>query len=293
MIDALQFKEEASDVAPIAIRPQTLEQLTKHFNSTERPNPNEHAPEKNSPDKVANPSGIQKNEAGVSDLNDGKYLGGQVFEAFSDLAHDGIDKVRRPVVGATIQVLGSADVTTQTAADGSFQIKGVEIEGVLPVVIHAPGYLQRRVELKMNTHSELELVSKNSKHLVEMSISKRFDSTNPILFGSIYGGKKTQTDVAGVKVEVQQESGSLTALTAGEASVYYFDKDNNFSGSAVSTSSNGRFVIVGLNPGTYRINFFSRAGQRLAPHTVALSENEGSVESFSIGEPMFLSGKVK
>lgn len=158
-----------------------------------------------------------------------------------------------PVSGVNISFLGTT-ISTTSASDGSFTLQiNPTLYGVLK--LSKQGY----VDIYFNGSAEGEENNKRKNGNEEFFILPQQDY-NDLLNnlgknhiqgrGDIFGQIITPdgSDMAGVTVRVYDKNGTLL-----NPDIFYFDEDGMLSNELTSTTSEGGFVIINLNPGYYYI----------------------------------------
>ena len=199
-------------------------------------------------------------------------FGGHVFEAFTG--------AKSPVEGATVQILGT-QLVTQTDTSGTFAFPGINVDGVLPIVITKQGYLKRRVELRQGLSSDVELVSENSLALSAVAADDPHATAGGILYGQIVNPDSSAAE--SLRVEI---------VGPGANQPVYIDTDGKPNRGLSMTSSRGQFMFLNLVAGTYLVTITDSLGRERAPHVIYIGDHEGVVRKFNTGTQTFISGHV-
>jgi hypothetical protein len=197
---------------------------------------------------------------------------GKVSEAFTAGA--------RAVGNADVQVLG-APLSTRTDDNGAFRFDGVNVQGVLPVVVMKSGFLKRRVDLKPGVAASIELVSENSVGLAAMAAGESAEMGASFVFGELVGAPGETSE--GSKIEVAGPN---------VPTLLYLDQNGIPSRNQKTISSRGQFMLLNVRAGTYLITPIDAFGRERASHILHIGENEGVVRKFSLGTSMIISGHV-
>jgi hypothetical protein len=198
---------------------------------------------------------------------------GHVSEAFTSGA--------RSVADADVQVIGGP-LTARTDDAGNFRFDGVNVQGVLPVVITKSGYLKRRIDLKPGVAASIELISENSVGLAAVAAGESLQTGASFVFGELIGGSAGETS-EGSKIEIAGPS---------VPTLVYLDQNGIPNHSLTATSARGQFMLLNVKAGTYLITPIDAFGRERASHILYVGENEGVVRKFSLGTSMIITGRI-
>lgn len=202
---------------------------------------------------------------------------GRVFDAFSDGS--------RPVANVRVQIVGSPQ-TTSTDAEGVFRFDGVDVDGVLPVMLSKDGYRWRRIDLQKGREYNVELASDNAVRIANLASGDTTKAREGFLFGQIvdHGGGP----LAGYKVELQ---GANDGQNIG-VKPSYMDRNGAPSKQATYSSDRGQFLFSSVPVGTYLLIMTDAFGRERASHVVRVGAGEGIVRKYSAGTELRITGRL-
>ncbi len=237
-----------------------------------QPPVNEAPPKEESPKKEE----PKKQDGGMNHFNartSKSSFQGQIFTAFANT----------PIVDATVQVVGTR-ISTKTNEQGLFSFDGFITEGILPVVVTRDGYLLKRLDLRSGEVQKYELITENDAvQLALASQDRKLDNTS-LIFGELVSGQESK--------EALKVSLITPSFQSQKTDPIYINEKGIPEPKLQMTSKRGQFLFFNLRPGTYILTIQDVFGQERAPHLVHVSENEGLIRKFSLGEKQMITGRV-
>jgi hypothetical protein len=217
-----------------------------------------------------NLSAIQKFSSKITPNNKTMFRV-EVVDAFTGAVKK-LSDVKAKIIGTDIEMLSNEK--------GIIEFTGINVQGVLPVLLMKEGYLQRRIDLK--NHSQIvEMVSDNAAAFSTIMAGDVRREGFGFFFGQLVSpiGEAVENH----KVEIYSDN---------SANVFYLNEKGFVDKTLNTTSKSGQFILINLKPGQYNITMTDLNGVEKAPHIINVGDNEGIVKKLSLGKSIDLNGKT-